>query len=151
MVFNWILYYLLYYYYGINAFLYPRILSDSIFRKMANLDMALTVGEKSINGVSNSSIWATDENINHESPKDYFLIDCSYIRCLLMYGLTHFIFLMSAHTIIQKKLIQQKFHIFAFMLMLIAIHSTMEILLLDIAYNVFILMLFAKIDIPSLE
>ncbi|MBP3890772.1 MAG: hypothetical protein J6D29_01225 [Solobacterium sp.] len=91
------------------------------------------------------------ENINHESPKDYFLIDCSYIRCLLMYGLTHFIFLMSAHTIIQKKLIQQKFHIFAFMLMLIAIHSTMEILLLDIAYNVFILMLFAKIDIPSLE
>lgn len=91
------------------------------------------------------------ESLQHGGEIAYFFIDCSYLRCLIMYGITHFIFLMSALTYIQYRFIKHKFHIFAFMFMLIAIHSTMEILLLDVAYNFILVLLFARFDIPKIE
>lgn len=130
----------------------PELKEIPFFKKWHTLTWRLQLGHKAFQEYDIRLFGQqVHENLNHSKHDEYFLIDCSYIRCLLMYGLTHFVLLMTSLTLIQRTLIKRGFHIFAFMMMFVAIHSTMEVVLLDVAYNVFILMLFANLDIPELN
>lgn len=75
-----------------------------------------------------------------------FFIDDSYLKILLEYGVVCFGILMIIFLIINKKLIENKQDILLLMMVAIAIHSFMEHHLIEIVYNPFILLLFARIE-----
>lgn len=75
---------------------------------------------------------------------EYFFLDDSYIRILLMYGIVLFLVLMVIFYLAGLKAIKAKRILILFAIAVIGLHSFMEHHLLEVAYNPFICYLFAN-------
>lgn len=87
-------------------------------------------------------------NAGHKLAKEgamhYFYIDSSFLRLLIIYGVIMFILVILSMTIISWISIERKDYVLASILLIITISSIFEQRLIDIAYNPFLLALFAK-------
>ncbi|MGG7142773.1 hypothetical protein ACQPVP_04840 [Clostridium nigeriense] len=83
------------------------------------------------------------------NPTEYFFIDSSYLFVALRYGMIALIIFCILFTIYIKKTIDLGEITIAFIIMIIAINSIVAHRLLDIAYNPFLLVFFAKISINT--
>lgn len=86
-----------------------------------------------------------------EFPMGYFFLDDSYIRILLEYGIFVFAFILVMLVLVGKKAIANKRFILLMACFIISLQSVMEHHLLEIAYNPFILFLFAEMGKLSKE
>lgn len=84
---------------------------------------------------------------------EYFFLDDSYIRIALLYGVVLLVIVLLLFLAVSRKAIKGKQIIVLCSICMIALHSFMEHHLLEIAYNPFILYLFAKtvedINVPK--
>lgn len=84
-------------------------------------------------------------------PSDYFFIDSSYLFVSLRYGMIALIIFCILFTIYVKRTIDLGEITIAVIIMAIAINSIVAHRLLDIAYNPFLLVFFAKISINTVD
>lgn len=77
---------------------------------------------------------------------DYFFIDDVYIRILLEYGLVLLIVTLLLLVFVSHRSRNEKRNIIAICIFIIAVHSIMEHHLLEIAYNPFVLAMFASLN-----
>jgi len=80
---------------------------------------------------------------------DYFFLDDSYIRILLEYGIIVFVVVMAILIIVSRRAAYAGRMTMVFAIAFISLHSFMEHHLLDIAYNPFILCVFADLSIKK--
>lgn len=78
-----------------------------------------------------------------QKPSDYTFIDCSYINILMRFGLVTFVAVIFLLNYIAIKYWENAFVLY--ILMLVCIHSIMEHHLLDIQYNILLLLPFCSI------
>lgn len=76
----------------------------------------------------------------------YFMLDSSYIRILIMYGLVFFVTLIVLISVYSFYDVRKKSYIMPAIFMLIALSSIVEQHMLEIAYNPFFLVLFSVLD-----
>ena len=76
----------------------------------------------------------------------YYFLDSSYVRMILQHGVVVFVLIISIMTLIQMKLKNMGMHYEMFLLAIIALDCTMEQHIIDISYNVFVLLLFARLS-----
>ena len=74
----------------------------------------------------------------------YFYIDCSYIKMLVCYGLVVSIFIWMAYTLLGHRAVKAHDIYLIWVIGVIGLHCTMEHHLMEIAYNPFLLAVFAE-------
>lgn len=74
----------------------------------------------------------------------YFFIDCSYIKMLVCYGLVVSIFIWIAYTLLGHRAIKANDIYLIWVIGVIGLHCAIEHHLMEIAYNPFLLAVFAK-------
>ena len=74
----------------------------------------------------------------------YFYIDCSYIKMLVCYGLVVSILIWIAYTLLGHRAIRANEIYLIWVIGVIGLHCTMEHHLMEIAYNPFLLAVFAE-------
>lgn len=74
----------------------------------------------------------------------YFYIDCSYIKMLVCYGLVVSILIWMAYTLLGHRAIKANVIYLIWVIGVIGLHCTMEHHLMEIAYNPFLLAVFAE-------
>ena len=79
-----------------------------------------------------------------ESLGYYFYIDCSYIKMLVCYGLVVSILIWIAYTLLGHRVIRANEIYLIWVIGVIGLHCTMEHHLMEIAYNPFLLAVFAE-------
>ncbi len=80
---------------------------------------------------------------------DYFFLDDSYIRILLEYGIIVFTVVMIILIVISRRAAKAGRITMVFAIAFIALHSFMEHHLMDVAYNPFILCVFANLNLDK--
>lgn len=80
---------------------------------------------------------------------DYFFLDDSYIRILLEYGIIVFIVVLIILIVISRRAAKAGRITMVFAVAFIALHSFMEHHLMDVAYNPFILCVFANLNLDK--
>ena len=76
--------------------------------------------------------------------ENYFFIDDSYMRILIEYGIIVFIAVLIIILLMSLRMIKKNQIIWFMLLELVCLHSFMEHHLLELAYNPFIIYLYAK-------
>lgn len=84
---------------------------------------------------------------NTEYPVDYFFLDSSYIRIILLYGVVLFFVVWLMFWIIGQRAIINKRIIVVALIVVISVHSFMEHHILEIAYNPILCFVFAKCNL----
>ena len=79
-------------------------------------------------------------------PAKYFFIDDMYLRMLFEYGIIVFAVMLILLIVISHKAVKAGKYVLFAAIVLIGVHSFMEHHLMEIAYDPFILLLFARID-----
>lgn len=77
---------------------------------------------------------------------NYFFIDSSYVRVLLMYGLVAFIAFMTILLLVEKKFIAEKHYGLLACFILVLLSSVIDQHILEISYNIFLLALLADMN-----
>ena len=83
--------------------------------------------------------------VNAQNGGLYTFLDCSYMRVYVMYGVVAFVVFLAIFTAIQLRLLKKKQVFRMFIVAVVALHSFMEHRLIDMAYDLFLLLLFAEI------
>lgn len=76
----------------------------------------------------------------------YTFLDCSYIRIYVMYGVVALIVFLAIYTGIQCRLMKKKQTMRMFIMAIVALNCLLEHRMIDLAYNVFLLLPFVCID-----
>lgn len=82
----------------------------------------------------------------HVGPFDYFFIDCSFLRILMMNGLISFTLILIAIVYLTKRYFTQKTLVLEIGLLLVILSSLIDHHLLEISYNILFLSIFANLD-----
>lgn len=80
----------------------------------------------------------------HHGSFDYFYIDCSYIRLLMMSGLVSFVIVIGLLAYLTYYFVKNKFYPLLIALFLVFLSSFIDQHLLEISYNILLLSLFAN-------
>lgn len=78
---------------------------------------------------------------------DYFYIDCSYLNILMRFGFVVFVVIMLLLSIMIMKSYKKPFLLA--ILVIVCIHSAIEQHLFEVHYNIFLMMAFARVDVPD--
>lgn len=81
-----------------------------------------------------------------EKPQEYTYIDISYVRILIKYGILILLLLVAFTTLFLKKSVEKRDYVTAIVFLLITINCMVAQHLIDFSYNIFLFILYAKID-----
>ncbi|KRL02130.1 hypothetical protein [Liquorilactobacillus capillatus] len=82
----------------------------------------------------------------HHGPYDYFFIDSSFIRVLMMHGIWAFLFTMILIMFLSYKFISKKYFILEIALLLVILSSVIDQHMWEISFNIIFVGLFAQIS-----
>lgn len=86
-----------------------------------------------------------------KNPNNYFFVDSSYIRMTILYGIIVALLVLIIMTIISHRSIMHMEYALASIMVMVAISSVVEQRLYDIAYNPFLIALFANVYINKMS
>ena len=89
--------------------------------------------------------WGGIVNTYEVDTASYFFLDDMYIRALFEYGIIVFALMLIILIVIAHRAVQAEHYVLFAAVIMIGVHSLMEHHLLEVAYNPFLLILFAKI------
>lgn len=107
-----------------------------LYTSWAIRDYGLSLFGKTVNEIGNGRTTVYNN--------DYYFIDDSYMRIMIEYGMVVFVTILIMLTLISYKMLTHKQIILFLILEIICIHSIMEHHLMELAYNPFILYLYAE-------
>lgn len=81
-----------------------------------------------------------------EKLADYFYIDSSYLRILMMFGAVTFLIFIGLLVYLSHKFMQQRLYAFEIVLILVAISSLIDQHLYDVSFNIILLAALANLD-----
>lgn len=79
-------------------------------------------------------------------PKNYFFLDNSFVDLLMEYGILLFVALMVLMTVVQIRLLERHLYYQMFLICVTAVSFFMEAHMMDLSYNVFLLMALGSLD-----
>ncbi len=111
--------------------------------RLRNAQRVMGVTGNSLFGNYYQNYWV--EGNVFKNTGNYEFLDSSYARLLLMYGIVAFALIISVFTVIQWRLMKKRQIFRMYLLAVLALHFVMEHHILEPAYNIFLLLCFAKL------
>ena len=82
----------------------------------------------------------------HHGPFDYFFIDCSFLRILMMNGIVSFVIVVWAMCFLSKKFMSNRFYGLEIALLLIVLSSFIDHHMVELSFNIIFMTLFADLS-----